>query len=118
MVASQQQRRPQLGQRGKGQQIPQLPVATPAFVVAEVTADQEAVREFPGGTQLFEGLVQPMAQQGQGGAAAAATSWIGKEMGVTQLEDPHDPRAGEFPTSLDDSAAPGASAIAGAQRST
>jgi hypothetical protein len=112
MVAGQKQRRPQLGERGKGQQIPQQPIATPAFVVAEVTADQEAVREFPGGTQLLEGLVQPMAQQGQGGAAAAATGWISKQMGVTQLEDPHDPRAGEFPTSLDDSAAPAALAIA------
>jgi hypothetical protein len=112
MVAGQQQRRPQLGQRGEGQQIPQLPIATPAFVVAEVTADQEAVRGFPDGTQLLEGLIQPMAQQDQGWAASAATGWISQQMGVTQLEDPHDPRAGEFPTSLDDSAAPAALAIA------
>jgi hypothetical protein len=82
IVIARQQRH---GQPGSGEQLSELHIASPALVLAEITADQQQIRDIPKGGKS---LLQAMAELSQGGAAPVATPPLTKKMGITELQNP------------------------------
>lgn len=86
VIAGQQRHRPVV----VVEQPPQLDVAPPALVVAEIAADQQQIR---GGGRLLQlpvGLLQTVTQTGQGLPASHQPLRIRQQMGITQLQNPPD----------------------------
>jgi hypothetical protein len=95
VVARQQDRCRDPPRRGGGegfgelgsQNLAEPPVATPALVLAEVAADQQAIRERPAGPELGEGLPEPVPQQGRWPSTPQAAGRVRQQVGIAELEE-------------------------------
>jgi len=72
------------GKACRGQQVAQMAIASQAFVLAEIAADQEQIRP---PVQLGQGLRQPVAEMLEGNDISVITCLVCEEVGITQLEN-------------------------------
>ena len=89
VVAGQQQRRLQRREWGVHQHLRQAPIAAPALVLAEITADQQPIGLQPFRRELAVCFGQGMAQQRQRRSAAAEPGRIGEQVRIAELQQAH-----------------------------
>ena len=82
IVVPRQQRQ---GKAGGGEQGSEMDVATPALVLAEITADQQQIRRSTNG---FEGLKETVTQLLEGGTTPVATLLLAQQVGIAELQHP------------------------------